>query len=52
VLIEPGAPFFDGIDPPQNYFRIAYSSIPANRIPEGIDHIADTLRSMPAGDRT
>jgi GntR family transcriptional regulator/MocR family aminotransferase len=52
LLIEPGAPFFDGIDPPQNYFRIAYSSIPANRIPEGIDHIADTLRSMPAGDRT
>jgi len=32
VLIEPGAAFFDGAEPPQNYFRIAYSSIPASII--------------------
>jgi GntR family transcriptional regulator/MocR family aminotransferase len=50
VLIEPGAPFFDGANPPQNYFRIAYSSIPASRIADGIGHIAHALRSM--GDVT
>jgi len=40
VLIEPGAPFFD--DPAQGdgYYRIAYSSITAERIPEGIARIA------------
>jgi GntR family transcriptional regulator/MocR family aminotransferase len=36
VLIEPGAPFFAGEDPPQAYFRLAYSSIPTARIPEGV----------------
>jgi len=46
VLIEPGAAFFDGAEPPQNYFRIAYSSIPASRIAPGIALIADTLDRM------
>jgi GntR family transcriptional regulator/MocR family aminotransferase len=46
VLIEPGAPFFGGTDPPQNFFRIAYSSIPASRIAAGIGHIAETLHMM------
>jgi len=31
VLIEPGTPFFAGDNPPQNYFRLAYSSIPRHR---------------------
>ena len=43
VLIEPGAPFFDPATAPRNYFRLAYSSIPAERIPEGIARIARAL---------
>lgn len=46
VLIEPGAAFFEGSTPPQNYFRIAYSSIPATRIANGIAIIAQTLHNM------
>lgn len=46
VLIEPGAPFFHSTNPPQNYFRVAYSSIPASRISAGIGHIADALRTL------
>ena len=44
VLVEPGAPFFAGDTPPTNYLRLAYSSIPASRIPEGIRLIADAIR--------
>ena len=47
VLIEPGAPFFPVDDPPQNFYRLAYSSIPSSRIPEGVALIArglDTFR--------
>ncbi len=40
VLIEPGAPFFASEDPPKEYFRLAYSSIPASSIPEGVRLIA------------
>ncbi len=40
VLIEPGAPFFAGDDPPKEYFRLAYSSIPTASIPEGVRLIA------------
>ncbi len=43
VLIEPGAVFFPGRDPPRRYFRLAYSSIPEERIGEGIAIIARTL---------
>lgn len=45
VLIEPGAPFFhpDSGNAPRNFFRLAYSSIPTQRIEEGIRRIADTL---------
>ncbi len=45
VLVEPGAPFFAGEDPPNDYLRLAYSSIPASRIPEGIRLIACTIRN-------
>src|SRR6056297_805883 len=43
VLIEPGAAFFHEPDPPRNFYRIAYSSIPAERIPEGIAQLAEGL---------
>ncbi|WP_323784132.1 PLP-dependent aminotransferase family protein [Thalassovita sp.] len=43
VLFEAGERFFNGSTPPKNYFRLAYSSIPAERIPEGIRLIAEAL---------
>jgi GntR family transcriptional regulator/MocR family aminotransferase len=46
VLIEPGHPFFEGPSPPRNYYRLAYSSIPAERIGPGIDLIAEELARM------
>jgi GntR family transcriptional regulator/MocR family aminotransferase len=45
VLVEPGAPFFSGEAPPTQYLRLAYSSIPSARIPEGIRLIAAAIRS-------
>ena len=48
VLIESGTPFFPEENGPKNYYRLAYSSIASNRIPEGISLIAraiDTLKS-------
>ncbi|WP_458791401.1 MocR-like pyridoxine biosynthesis transcription factor PdxR [Yoonia sp. MH D7] len=44
VLIEPGAPFFAAQTPPTEFFRLAYSSIPAERIPAGIALIAQAIR--------
>lgn len=44
VLIEPGRPFFDG-DGPDRFYRLAYSSIPAARIPDGVALIARELAS-------
>lgn len=61
VLIEPGAPFFAGSSVPTHYYRLAYSSIPVNRIAEGIrrirnaiDETLDAPGTMPdsAEDRT
>lgn len=43
VLIEPGRIFFDQRDGPTNYYRLAYSSIPAAKIPAGIALIASAL---------
>lgn len=44
VLIEPGAPFFAGEDsPPNQYFRLAYSSIPDARIHDGVALIAKAM---------
>jgi len=40
VMFEPGRAFFSGTDRPQHYYRLAYSSIPATRIPEGIATLA------------
>jgi GntR family transcriptional regulator/MocR family aminotransferase len=46
VLIEPGHAFFGQSDAPRNYYRLAYSSIPAPRIADGIDILARTLKEM------
>src|SRR6056297_1693721 len=43
VLIEPGRPFF-GHDGPRNFYRLAYSSIPSEKIPDGIAILAEELR--------
>ncbi len=47
VLIEAGAPFFAAPNPPTEFFRLAYSSIPAERIPNGIALIAQAIRDIP-----
>lgn len=44
VLIEPGHPFFAGAAAPRNFYRLAYSSIPATRIPDGVALLAAALR--------
>ena len=43
VLIEPGHAFFAGDEQPGNYYRLAYSSIPTNRIAEGVSLIANEI---------
>jgi GntR family transcriptional regulator/MocR family aminotransferase len=43
VLIEPGRTFFHGTNRPREYYRLAYSSIPTDRIPEGIRLIAESI---------
>jgi GntR family transcriptional regulator/MocR family aminotransferase len=47
VLIEPGSPFFAAAEPPRQFFRLAYSSIAAERIPEGIARIARAIAARP-----
>ncbi len=42
VLIEPGRAFFSG-EGPRDFYRLAYSSIAPQRIPEGIARIAKAL---------
>lgn len=46
VLIEPGAPFFHSTTPQKNFYRLAYSSIPSERISGGISRLAQTLREL------
>ncbi|MCB1366944.1 MAG: PLP-dependent aminotransferase family protein [Rhodobacteraceae bacterium] len=43
VLIEPGSPFFTDPAHGRSFCRLAYSSIPAERIPEGVARIARAL---------
>ncbi len=43
VLIEPGAPFFPEAHKPTEFYRLAYSSIRQDRIPEGIARIAQAI---------
>ena len=44
VLIEAGNPFFDGEGAPVNFFRLAYSSISSDKIPEGIRRISQAIK--------
>jgi len=46
VLIEPGQPFFRGPAAPRNYYRLAYSSIPSERIPDGIAILSEELTHL------
>ena len=46
VLIEPGHSFFGGDEQPQNFYRLGYSSIPANRITEGLQALASEIDAM------
>ena len=43
VLIEPGAPFFPETPRPTVFYRLAYSSIRKERIPDGIARIAEAI---------
>ncbi len=49
VLIEPGAPFFASANPPRNFYRLGFSSIPSERIAEGIKRIGTALAKHGAG---
>lgn len=44
VLIEPGRAFFGPLDENHSFYRLAYSSIPAARIPDGVALIARAMR--------
>ncbi len=44
VLIESGSPFFPPGHGPCRYFRMAYSSIPAERIAEGVRLVSKRIR--------
>lgn len=46
VLIEPGASFFAGSNRPLNFYRLAYSSIPAPRIEKGVEIVARELAEI------
>jgi len=49
VLIEPGAPFFATDNAPKNFYRLAYSSIPPSKIPQGVARIAGAMAHALAG---
>ncbi len=46
VLIEAGDAFFDYDAPLLNYFRLAYSAISSERIPEGVARLAAVMRTL------
>lgn len=46
VLMEPGHAFFAGPSRPRNYYRLAYSSIPASRIAKGVALVAQEIDAM------
>lgn len=49
VLIEPGAAFFAHRAPDRSHYRIAYSSIPANRIQDGMARLARAMERAVGG---
>mgnify|MGYP001235219078 CR=1 FL=1 len=46
VVIESGDIYFHQESPPQNYFRLGYSSIATERIRPGIDRLAEIIRQL------
>ena len=46
ILIEAGHSFFNDDAPPQNFFRLAYSSIAENKITEGFGKLVETVTQM------
>lgn len=46
ILIEPGDTFFNAAAPPLNYFRLAYSSIPEQRITEGFEKLVACVDAL------
>lgn len=46
VLIEPGDVFFHSEQPPPNFFRMGFSSIPEDRIEAGVRELALALREL------
>ena len=46
TLIEPGQDFFAGVNRPKNFYRLAYSSIPSERIEQGIRNIVQTIDTL------
>ncbi|MCA0432381.1 MAG: PLP-dependent aminotransferase family protein [Proteobacteria bacterium] len=46
IFIEPGRLTFGGKTPPQNYFRLAFSSIDDKKIEPGIKLLAETIRAL------
>ena len=46
VLIEPGRPFFNAPDAPRNFYRLGFSSITPDRIPEGVSRIARRIAQL------
>jgi len=46
VLIEPGEAFYADPSPPTEFFRMAYSSIAASKIPEGVARVAARIQAL------
>ncbi len=46
ILIETGGICFTGNTPPQNYFRLGFSSIDTDRIAPGIERLAKVIHEM------
>ncbi|MFQ5773160.1 MAG: PLP-dependent aminotransferase family protein [Kiloniellaceae bacterium] len=49
IVIEPGSIFFSAANPPRNYFRLGFSSIPAEKIAPGIKRLAEIVHRMAPG---
>lgn len=46
IVIEPGEACFLADPAPRNYFRLGYSSIPLERIPEGVERLAKVISAL------
>ena len=46
ILIETGDVFFLSEDPPRNFFRLGFSSIPVDRIEPGVESLAEIVHDL------